>query len=97
MRRLVQILALIAVMLMPLGMTAPTAHAAMPRMAHCPEHHHPANAVGECTMACSAALPAADSVADATLPSPRPLIIASLILTLHGVHPDTATPPPRIA
>ncbi|HJU77775.1 MAG TPA: hypothetical protein VJ597_07615, partial [Sphingomicrobium sp.] len=90
-------------MLMPLGMTvAPAAAhhrtaAAMP-MEHCPEpapSHDTKSGFVECTMACSAALPAVGS------PVPmRPLILcgpveSSLSNRLQGLHPDTATPPPK--
>lgn len=103
-----KLLALIAVLLLPLGMTtapaaaATTDHGAMASMPmkHCPEQspvHGGKAGFTECTMACSAALPASD------LPRDRPLLIACLPVeteaahVLHGVHPDTATPPPKRA
>lgn len=101
--RLVKFLALIAVLLMPLGMTSapaaahhqPTAGMPMP---HCPEQapkHDTKGAFAECTMACSAALPAAE------LPQEQYLLIACVPTTsavaqiLRGLHPETATPPPK--
>lgn len=98
-----KLLALIAVLLLPLGMqpaaAAPTVHhaASMP-MSHCPDQGSKAGTKGafaECTMACSAALPAADLVGHQPLlivrEPPRPVAVEPL----HGRHPDTATPPPR--
>jgi hypothetical protein len=98
-----KLLALFAVMLMPLGMTAAPAAAhhrpaaAMP-MEHCPEPvqpHDTKSGLVECAMACSAALPAVGS----PLPM-RPLILcapveSSLSSRLRGLHPDPATPPPK--
>ena len=98
-----KLLALLAVLAMPLAMTAAPAAAhhrqaaAMP-MEHCPEPvapHDTKSGFAECTMACSAALPAVGS------PVPmRPLIVcapveSSLSNRLRGLHPDTETPPPR--
>ena len=103
MRALLKMLALLAVLLMPFGM-APAAAAArqsqpasMP-MQHCPEQgssHGSKGGFAECTMACAAALPAADIRAG------KPLLIITVSIApgtqhaLHGLHPDTATPPPK--
>ena len=100
-----KLLALVAIVLMPFGMSAApgaTPHhgmsASMP-LKHCPEQPvGPRGKAGiaECTMICSATLPAADACRDASkltivgLPPEQ-----SLALSLHGIHPDTATPPPR--
>ena len=95
---------LIAVLLMPADMVpaGATAHADramtdMP-MGHCdgqaPSHQHK-GAIAECTMACSAALPAVES------PRTEPPMIVCLPIrpaaaqVLHGLHPETATPPPK--
>ena len=104
---LAKLLTLLAVLLMPLGMAAPasaSAHhpanmttAAMP-MPHCPDQgstHHAAGA--ECTMACAATLPALSEGSEprlriAAVPAPR--ILAA---PLPGLHPETATPPPRFS
>jgi hypothetical protein len=101
---LAKLLLLLAVLLMPLGMTPAAAvdhnahaAAAMP-MGHCDKQapdQRTKHGIGECTMACSAALPAADFASD------PPLLIACTPLCpsgaamLDGLHPDTATPPPR--
>jgi hypothetical protein len=92
-----------ALLLMPLGM-APAAAAPQHAMAmdmpmgHCPDqssHHDMKGGIAECTMACAAALPAAD------LANHEPMLIAcepilfSSTEPLHGVHPETATPPPK--
>ena len=95
----------VAVLLMPLGMTA--AHAAahqsmaaeMP-MGHCPDQQrgddHKAG-IADCTMACAAALPAVEPVRDDPSIEPSPQIVAVQPHGLHGLHPETATPPPRIS
>jgi hypothetical protein len=94
---------LIAVLLMPFGM-APAAAAPKHAMAmgmpmgHCPDqspHHDMKGGIAECTMACAGALPAAD------LADHQPLLITSkpIVFTaaqrLDGLHPETATPPPK--
>ena len=97
-------IALLAVLLMPLGMAPAAAmsnaahHASAMPMQHCPEQgskHSSKEAFAECTMACSAALPAAEVARG------EPLLIVCLPVQpttaqqLHGVHPETATPPPK--
>jgi hypothetical protein len=93
---------LIAVLLMPFGMTPAaaaghSAHMAMP-MSHCPEpapNHSGKAGFVECTMACSAALPAGEVAQD------QPLLIVCMpdrpgvARQLDGLHPETATPPPK--
>ena len=98
------LLLLIAVLLMPFGMApsaASEAHhamtAAMPTK-HCPEqvpNHESKGALAQCTMACAAAVPASSSpveepcrmAAEVAVPGPGRL--------LAGLHPETATPPPK--
>jgi hypothetical protein len=101
-----RLVALIAMLLMPLGMSAVPAvvhhgraAAAMP-MQHCPDQGSKPSLKGgfaECTMACSATLPAAYP-ADK---QPLPVICAPAAPTaaraLNGLHPDTATPPPKVS
>ena len=97
-----RILALVAVLLMPLGMFAPAAaahqaFAAMP-MEHCPDqspHKDMKSSFAECTMACSAALPAMDgSAAQVRIIACVP-IDCPAAKTLTGVVPEIATPPPK--
>ena len=97
-----KLLTLLAVLLMPFGMAPATAAshhtptAGMP-MQNCPEGstHQSKGGFAECTMACAAALPAADAHAG----EPLQIITASIAHgaqhALHGLHPDTATPPPK--
>ena len=99
---LAKLLVLLAVLFMPLGMTPAvaaghSAHAAMP-MQHCPEQapaHRGKAGFVECTMACSAALPAAEVSQD------QPQLIVCMpdrpgvAQQLDGLHPETATPPPK--
>ena len=105
-RLVAKLMVLVAVMLMPFAMApapgAPSHHQTaetMP-MRHCPDRAPSRDVKGgivECTMACSAALPAAE------LSQKRPLLNASVPAdappgpVLHGLHPDTATPPPKRA
>lgn len=99
-----RLLLLVAVLVMPLGMAAPAgAHPAMDMamMSHCPDqapaHQQPKGALAACTMACSAALPAMDRVAGEPL-LPVPMTIAEAPAhPLRGLHPETATPPPKPA
>src|SRR5215203_790411 len=101
--RVWKLLALIAVLLMPFAMApAPAAHqhhpsASMP-MQHCPEqspHHKGKLGFAECTMACSAALPAMEMPSDRFTSIGCDTAIWSPAHELRGLHPDTATPPPK--
>jgi hypothetical protein len=98
-----KLLTLLAVLLMPFGMTAAPAaamehHSASTPMEHCPERApKPSGKAGfaECTMACSAALPATDLERDGPLLVVCAPVRAGAVRQLQGLHPDTATPPPR--
>jgi hypothetical protein len=100
---LVRLVTLIAVFLMPLSMTAAPAVAHEPSMmgmamGHCDEgtaKHQPKGGLGECTMACSAALPAVEEPRDEQPSFPPIPFQPALAQVLHGLHPDTATPPPK--
>jgi len=91
---------------MPLGMAAPAAsaapvhhHASMP-MQHCPEQapmQRTKSAFAACTMACASALPAFDRADDDIGPVARISFALMSAHPLHGLHPDTATPPPKAA
>ena len=103
-RPIIKLLALLAVLLMPLGMSpaaaAPVHHdmaAGMP-MGHCPDQapgHDKKSGFAECTMACAAALPAVQAPAAGLPIVPPELPRLALSDRLHGLHPETATPPPR--
>ena len=104
---LTKMLLLAAVLLTPLGMqaapAAPVMHqqmaAGMP-MNHCPEQAPKrAGHVGftECTMACSAALPAGDLRQHESPPIDCAPVQAEAVPQLRGLHPDTATPPPKFS
>ena len=106
MTRLLQLLTMVAVLLMPFGMTgtasaAPTVKrhemAGMP-MGHCPDEQRQPDSkpgIGACSMVCSAALPAIA----ASGPQPTLIVcapeIASPARQLRGLHPETADPPPK--
>jgi hypothetical protein len=98
-----KLLVLAAVLIMPLSMQS--AAGAMHRdtrtatqpMEHCPKPWRGDNPTSfvECTLACSATLPAVD------LPQVEPLAIAGTPTVaaperaLQGLHPDIETPPPK--
>ena len=101
-----KLLVLFAVLLMPLGMSAPAAaeahrgHMAAMGMQHCPEQS-PAEkgrlGATECMMACSAALPAVDlRLVDSGVPAKMPVQPVA-VHTLSGIELEIATPPPRFA
>lgn len=99
-----KLLTLIAVLLMPVGMTAAPAAASAPHrvasmpMRDCPASSHDMkDGFAECTMACAASLPAVDRVSDPALPIAHALIAPVVPMPLHGLHPDTATPPPKFS
>jgi hypothetical protein len=101
-RLLARLVLLISVLLMPFGMTGATAAAAHQAAAATPMQHCPdqgskqsTQRFAECTMACSAALPVAAEInPDAALANCMPLAPA-IAMALHGLHPETATPPPK--
>ena len=103
---LARLILLIAVLLMPLGMTPAAATAnghsdmATMQMGHCDDQvptRHMKGGIADCAMACSAALPAAEFVRS-ELPLPTCSIARpTAAQVLHGVHPETATPPPKLA
>jgi hypothetical protein len=91
-------------MLMPFGMAPSHAsvstHAPMAAktMEHCPDNapnHENKGSFAECTMACSAALPAAELADEGPLRVIHDPVEPALVRPLHGIHPDTATPPPK--
>ena len=101
-----KLLVLVAVLLMPLGMNSARAgtpdHAAsvdMP-MGHCPDQgskHESQSGIAACTMACAAALPALGASAGDALALVPTWVLPSAVAALHGLHPDIATPPPKLA
>jgi len=102
----VRLISLVAVLLMPLGMSpAPAAaaqlhHGASMPMQHCPEQgmkHQSKAAFAECTMACASALPVMDRLHEERMPYSPAFVTETPVHALHGLHPETATPPPRIA
>ena len=102
MRAAFKLLTLIAVLLLPLGMGAPAAatqhHSAAMPMQGCPDQapkHAPDVGFAQCAMACSAALPAALASDDEPLTKVRAPTRLEIATQLHGLHPETATPPPK--
>lgn len=101
-----RIVLLLAVLLMPFGMVPAAAaghmgpSAGMP-LGHCPDQeqrHQTNNGIEVCTMVCAAALPvSAASRADKLATVQRAPVLPSLSQRLHGLHPETATPPPRLS
>ena len=98
-----KLLILIALLAMPLGMSAAPANEAMEHeaMSHCadtePKKGEAKPGIAACTMVCSAALPAIGPVAEmpqSVADVPRP---ALPLKRLAGILLETATPPPRAA
>lgn len=104
MATLCRLLTLLAVLLAPLAMQPAAAvpvqhHASMP-MRHCPEQapkHDTKGGIAECTMACSAALPAFELAQEQPSQFVCEPTAAAAAPILHGLHPDPATPPPKRA
>ena len=98
-----RLLLLVAVLLMPFGMTPavaqPTASpgASMPHCPDQPSRDHDKSGIAECTMVCSAALPAVDVAVEEPLAitPARPTIALAAIL--RGILPDISTPPPKFS
>ena len=102
----IRLLALIAVLLMPFGMSAATAapahheHAGAMPMGHCPDPvQSPAGkgALADCTMACASALPAADLASTDAPSALRSPVEPTFIPALSGIELEIATPPPRLS
>jgi hypothetical protein len=100
-----RLLAVVALVLMPLGMAGapaiaqamPADHAAMP-MGHCEEQPSkdkaPAPSKMDCTAMCTA-LPATDTPLPAPVMRLVALRSATLAAPFDGIEPEIATPPPR--
>lgn len=98
------LLALLAVLLMPLAMTpaaaAPIDHqmAMDTPMGHCPDQapgHDRKAGFSECMMACAAALPAVDLAAGAPPRIAGEPVHPDAAHQLQGLHPGTDPPPPK--
>ena len=98
-----KLLTLIAVLLMPFGMSAAPAvamqhHGASMPMQHCPEQSPKEQGKAgftECMMACASALPAGGSGPHSPVGIVCAPAEATAIRQLHGLHADIATPPPK--
>jgi len=99
-----KLLTLIAVLMMPLGMAAASAHPQGDRamagmtMNHCPDQdgqHDMAGGFSDCAMACASALPAAELHNDLPWPIAAIPDRPSLAARLYGLLPEPAKPPPR--
>jgi hypothetical protein len=107
MLRLIARIALtLAILLMPLGMTPSAASephhmtAVGAAMQHCPDQaprHDPKGTLAQCTMACAAAVPASTASAEEPPMVAAELITPAVAERLRGLHPETATPPPKLA
>jgi hypothetical protein len=103
---ILRLLTLLALALMPFGMgaasAAPAHHApAAATAGHCGEHgrqpgkQSPENAT-DCAISCSMLL-AAESRIEDPVPPVRLLPVRPLADRQTGLHPDTATPPPKLS
>jgi len=101
-----KLLTLLALVLMPLGMSAagamPAHHASKaPTAQHCDEHgsqptDQSRDQSMDCAISCSM-LAVAEVQVDAPLAA-RPIPAATpLVQPAFGLHPDTATPPPKLS
>ncbi|HEY0027436.1 MAG TPA: hypothetical protein VGC35_06165 [Allosphingosinicella sp.] len=109
--RLFRLLAMFALLLMPLAMAgqghavaaAPHGETASADAGHCADmegkgdkKRHDGSSAAECLMAC-AALPAAGAPVAAEQIVLRPTPVAALEPAIVGLSPEAETPPPRIA
>jgi hypothetical protein len=109
--RLVRLLAMFALLLMPLAMigqghaiaAAPHHDMTSAASGHCADmdskpdkKHHDSSSAAECLMAC-AALPAAEAPAPVEQIALRPTLVAALVPVTVGLAPEAETPPPRLA
>ena len=100
---LARLLLLVAVLLMPFGMAPASAstsdHVTMRMPAgHCPDQDSDGAlkaGIAACTMACAGALPASDAFAAQSIRVRREIAAAVPVTPLFGLHPETATPPPK--
>ncbi|HEX8586259.1 MAG TPA: hypothetical protein VF680_17850 [Allosphingosinicella sp.] len=109
--RLLRLLAMFALLLMPLAMAgqghavaaAPHGEMASAEAGHCADMDGKADkkdqggsSAADCLMAC-AALPAAEAPLAAEQIVLRPTLVAVLVPVITGLSPEAETPPPRIA
>jgi hypothetical protein len=104
--RILRLLTMLAILLMPLGVIGPQPAAAMAGHAstamsadHCAGMVHkgktaPSAPCCDCMVACSAIPSQAPCVRPEAL-APMAAEPTALILEIHGLHPEAATPPPR--
>jgi len=104
-RLVANVVLLLSMLMLPLGMGAASAkpmtphHAgmAMP-MEHCPDGHSNKGmnaGFGDCTMGCSAALPAIDASPLSADVSIHSTPVAAPVPSMSGLVPEIATPPPK--
>lgn len=104
-----RLLVLLAVLLMPVAMQSAAAsashtdhHAMMAgtAMGHCPEQssgHQHNDGLATCSMVCASILPAQELARDDTRLRDHQLVAPVPTRTLHGILPEIATPPPKLA
>jgi len=101
-----RLLAFFAVLLMPFGMAAAPAQADMPHataamaMEHCPGQpptDDGTSAPEDCTMPCSAALPAAELPAASLHWFERSAAVSTAPQLLTEIELEIATPPPKLS
>jgi len=97
----VRLIALLALIAMPLGMASAPA-AAQPAsgaaMAHCDDQKAPDDAPAQQMLHCAvcAALPAIDHVGAGAELRPEPLLHAAAVVRIEASEPEIATPPPKL-
>ena len=109
--RVLRFLTMLAVLLMPFGMLRSASAQAMAHQVsmtmsagHCAgmpsvparEKKAPSAPCCDCMVAC-VAIPSKEASVDPMAPAPMAAQAAGLTPAIHGLHPEAATPPPRIA
>lgn len=102
-----RLILLLSILLMPLGMEPATAsvidHQTMmmsPATGHCPGQSHEqsrGHGLEICSMACASALPAQDFARDDQLRLNLQFVVPMPEQRLSGIHPEIATPPPKVS
>ena len=99
---LAKLMLIATLLLMPFGMAGAAADAggevdAAMAMSHCPDapKRTSDSGIAHCAMACSAALPAAETPPQLWPQIARKLILPGVVRQLDGLHGETATPPPK--